>query len=434
MQPRRLPADLVDPHSSLLAFLPPRSYLTPLHRSLDDAAHSSTTSMRLSRNSSIRLPDSPDRSALLGVAHQQKGSRMRIRPQSLTTAALFALCFLAGFLAHRAPAPRTVLAYAPTSLLPDHLSSSFSSSRTILSTATSCRLCDNDPSNPLCEYGDSAIRLSRAYEGSGVRVRKVLEKALRGEEIRFGVIGASVTAGHGLDHGGKVAGPAWPYRFIDEFKKTFPNSRIIDGSAPAMTSRFYSFCWKTMVPETEADIWLIELDVNNEQSQETLDADDALMRSLLDQPNEPAVIRLSVLALSFGDMGRGLASNLLLSQFFDTPIITCVQAASLLPLATNEEVETDASIACSVKNFLLPYLIQRPDLASDYFTNFPDGKPDLVRSAFSLVCAAAGLTLLSLAAAHQHPPSQRPRRLPHPLPPRADVHYAAGDEARQAIG
>ncbi|BGP27485.1 hypothetical protein JCM10295v2_006455 [Rhodotorula toruloides] len=308
--------------------------------------------MRLSRNSSIRLPDSPDRAALFGVAQQQKGSRMRLRPQSLTTAALFALCFLAGFLAHRAPTTRTILAYSPTSFLPDYLPSSLSASRAIRSIATSCRLCDNDPSNPLCEYGDSAIRLSRGYEGSGVRVRKVLEKALRGEEIRFGVIGASVTAGHGLDHGGKVSGPAWPYRFIDEFKKTFPSSRIIDGSAPAMTSRFYSFCWKTMVPEAEADIWLIELDINNEQSQETLDADDALMRSLLDQPNEPAVIRLSVLALSFGDLGRGLASNLLLSQFFDTPIIT-------------------------VKNFLLPYLIQRPDLAADYFTKFPDGKPDL---------------------------------------------------------
>lgn len=319
---------------------------------------------------------------------------MRIRPQSLTTAALFALCFMAGFLAHRAPAPRTVLAYAPTSLLPDQLASSISSQRTIRSTATSCRLCDNDPSNPLCEYGDSAIRLSRAYEGSGVRVRKVLQKALRGEEIRFGVIGASVTAGHGLDHGGKVAGPAWPYRFVDEFKKTFPNSRIIDGSAPAMTSRFYSFCWKTMVPETEADIWLIELDVNNDQSQETLDADDALMRSLLDQPNEPAVIRLSVLALSFGDMGRGLASNLLLSQFFDTPIITCV-SCSPFPCTTSRAAEADGTVVCSVKNFLLPYLIQRPDLAPDYFTKFPDGKPDLVRSTPpSPTFAAAGLTLL----------------------------------------
>lgn len=61
---------------------------------------------------------------------------------------------------------------------------------------------------------------------------------------------------------GEATGRAWPYRFIDEFKKTFLNSRLIDGSAPAMTSRFYSFCYKTMVPEPHVDIWLIELDIN----------------------------------------------------------------------------------------------------------------------------------------------------------------------------
>lgn len=57
----------------------------------------------------------------------------------------------------------------------------------------SCEVCVATPDDPLCEYGLDNIRLSRAYEGSGTRVRRVLQRAIRGEEIRIGVLGASVT-------------------------------------------------------------------------------------------------------------------------------------------------------------------------------------------------------------------------------------------------
>lgn len=49
-----------------------------------------------------------------------------------------------------------------------------------------CEVCVANPDDPLCEYGLDNIRLSRAYQGSGHRVRKMLEKALRGEKIRVG--------------------------------------------------------------------------------------------------------------------------------------------------------------------------------------------------------------------------------------------------------
>lgn len=59
--------------------------------------------------------------------------------------------------------------------------------------AQSCEVCVVTPDDPLCEYGLDNIRLSRAYEGSGTRVRRVLQRAMRGEEIKIGVLGASVT-------------------------------------------------------------------------------------------------------------------------------------------------------------------------------------------------------------------------------------------------
>lgn len=51
----------------------------------------------------------------------------------------------------------------------------------------SCEVCVSDPGNELCqEYGLDNVRLSRAYEGSGHRVRRVMEKALRGEKVKIG--------------------------------------------------------------------------------------------------------------------------------------------------------------------------------------------------------------------------------------------------------
>lgn len=57
----------------------------------------------------------------------------------------------------------------------------------------SCRVSDL-PDDPLVkEYGQNNIRLSRTYEGTGRRVRSVLQKAMRGERIHIAVVGGSVS-------------------------------------------------------------------------------------------------------------------------------------------------------------------------------------------------------------------------------------------------
>ena len=48
----------------------------------------------------------------------------------------------------------------------------------------SCEVCVVDPDSPLCEYGLDNVRQSKAFEGSGYRMRKFLEKAIRGEEVK----------------------------------------------------------------------------------------------------------------------------------------------------------------------------------------------------------------------------------------------------------
>lgn len=127
--------------------------------------------------------------------------------------------------------------------------------------------------------------------------------------------------------------------------------------------QFYSYCFESLLPR-DLDLYLVELDINNvriswdqrsgnstypclcclgsvhsilppcplevqsltpvhrlRRKDATFEADDTLFRRLLGLPQEPAVIRISVFALAFPDMARGLVSSLFLSQYFDVPVI-----------------------------------------------------------------------------------------------------------------
>lgn len=57
----------------------------------------------------------------------------------------------------------------------------------------SCRVADLVDDPLVKEYGQNNIRLSRTYEGSGARVRKLLQKTMRGEKIKIAAVGGSVS-------------------------------------------------------------------------------------------------------------------------------------------------------------------------------------------------------------------------------------------------
>lgn len=97
---------------------------------------------------------------------------------------------------------------------------------------TSCELCHHSLHHRMCEYGLDNIRLSRAYEGSGARLRKVLARGSQGHTINVGVLGASVTAGHGLAPGS----PRWHEHFFSDFQQLFPNARMHVGAAGGVNS------------------------------------------------------------------------------------------------------------------------------------------------------------------------------------------------------
>mgnify|MGYP001580757669 CR=1 FL=1 len=119
----------------------------------------------------------------------------------------------------------------------------------------SCELCVLNATDPLCHYGIDTVRMSRTYEGSGYRVRRFLEKALRGEPVSIGVLGASVSMGHGIAHLGR---PTWHQVFFADFVKIFPSATIHEGLAAGTDSDFFAHCYETLLPK-DLDLYFIEV-------------------------------------------------------------------------------------------------------------------------------------------------------------------------------
>lgn len=100
-----------------------------------------------------------------------------------------------------------------------------------------CELCVSQPSHPLCVYGLDNVRLSRAYLGSGHRVRKVIEKALRGEVVEISVIGGSVSVGVGIPMVEINKGEKrWQDWFLEDFQALFPRTIMHQGAMGGLGS------------------------------------------------------------------------------------------------------------------------------------------------------------------------------------------------------
>ncbi|KAK4699344.1 hypothetical protein P7C70_g6918, partial [Phenoliferia sp. Uapishka_3] len=188
--------------------------------------------------------------------------------------------------------------------------------------------------------------MSRTFEGSGTRVRRVLEKALRGEPVGVGIIGASVTVGHGLAPGVT----RWWEQFQGDFQKMFPKSTFHNGAVSGMNSGFFSSCFGSTLP-TDLDLYITELDINNEHADITFTEDDDLIRGLLDLPQAPAVMRVSVFTVIFREMTRGYTSTLVMSHWHDIPVI-------------------------GLKDWLLPHVMRHPESLPEFFGIDAWGKTD----------------------------------------------------------
>ncbi|EGG09161.1 uncharacterized protein MELLADRAFT_104472 [Melampsora larici-populina 98AG31] len=100
---------------------------------------------------------------------------------------------------------------------------------------TSCDPLD-DPEDDLIKfYGRDVIMMGRGYEGSGTRTRRFLKSLQDGKTVKVGVVGGSVSFGHGMyKHG---PGTIYSERVLDWIKATYPNNpssnhELFNGAVP----------------------------------------------------------------------------------------------------------------------------------------------------------------------------------------------------------
>lgn len=99
------------------------------------------------------------------------------------------------------------------------------------------------------------------YEGANARFHRVIGEALAGKPIKIGVLGGSVTKGHGVRRTEN-----WTNLFLDAWKELFPKSKttLINGAVPATGSDYYSMCFGEHVDE-DVDLIIVELLINDQR-------------------------------------------------------------------------------------------------------------------------------------------------------------------------
>lgn len=184
-------------------------------------------------------------------------------------------------------------------------------------TMDSCDICSSFPCDAL---GERTFARSRAYEGTGERVRRVLQKASQGETVKVGILGGSVSLGYTKCNCPK---DTWHYQVITWFKSEFPQTTIIhnDGSVRARGTNYFSLCHAEHLDQ-DVDIVFLEHGVNDMYSNEAIVSTERLVRSLLEYPNKPAVVFVATMPHKAGKQLHGMDVELTVANYYDVPMIS----------------------------------------------------------------------------------------------------------------
>lgn len=112
----------------------------------------------------------------------------------------------------------------------------------------------------------------------------------------------------------------------------------------------------------------MELDINSyDPTTVSLQATEALYRTILDLPQQPAIIYASVFALVFPDMTHGWRHSALISQWMDVvsrPSMHIRRMCALIEYAAQPEI--------NLRNFLIPHLMKHPDEVPTWYLGLWD--------------------------------------------------------------
>ncbi|KAJ4470801.1 hypothetical protein J3R30DRAFT_1122654 [Lentinula aciculospora] len=189
-----------------------------------------------------------------------------------------------------------------------------------------CNYCTS--SDELCKrYGSFNLARSRAYEGPNARLKRVLRKLRSGQKIKIGIIGGSVSKGHGLTD----RRLNWSHIYAEYIRETFARStsadpanvevELINGSVGATISEYMETCFREHIPE-DVDLVIIELAINDQRLERLAKGYENLIRAIFALPLKPAIINVQIMALMFATITMGGDLHTAIAEYYDTPIIS----------------------------------------------------------------------------------------------------------------
>ncbi|MEQ1839518.1 MAG: SGNH/GDSL hydrolase family protein, partial [Verrucomicrobiales bacterium] len=146
-------------------------------------------------------------------------------------------------------------------------------------------------STPAQELSDPVIiARSQVSLGDTARLGRVLAKARRGEGVTIGVIGGSIT------QGAKASGEAHRYGNLiaQWWRDTFPAAQIkfVNAGIGATGSNYGAMRLTRDLLGANPDFVVVEYAVNDPNVQDSAETLEGIVRQLLKQPNQPAVMLL----------------------------------------------------------------------------------------------------------------------------------------------
>jgi len=141
-------------------------------------------------------------------------------------------------------------------------------------------------------FGDEDAIAMRSLVNTGDlgRLQRVLAKARRGEAVTLGVIGGSIT------QGAKAARPGNRYANLvaDWWRKTFPQSKIelVNAGIGSTGSNYGALRVQRDILVRRPDFVIVEFAANDHPTQSVAETLEGLVRQIIVQPNQPAVMLL----------------------------------------------------------------------------------------------------------------------------------------------
>ncbi|SCV68288.1 BQ2448_409 [Microbotryum intermedium] len=184
-----------------------------------------------------------------------------------------------------------------------------------LSQIETCPVCS--PTDDLCaKWGSQVLLRSRMYRGTLHRFGPFFDKLAKGEDLKIGLLGGSISACVDLEKKdcydnrlAKALAEEWGVKV-----------EIFNGALSGMGSMFFESCWAAHF-SSPVDLMLVDVSVNDVMNPTMNPSFDALLRSLLGQKPSMAVLVLTLFSPLIG-WRDGSAQVESIAQYYDVPVLS----------------------------------------------------------------------------------------------------------------